>query len=428
MYQLITSYVQPRGQWNGELEADIASKPIREVYSTSLRVILVLSEPSLTSLQTLDLKDVQEDIYQLPPSTTVNEWLQGLGNQALPTRAGLPEITKGRVASVSAFIAGFSVDIWDKNANPNDAQTTGPGADLKLTKVSDDDKVPGDYLLATVNGAFHVTDYNDKTIFVEGGGFSSILKDSIPSVQLYSFAEIGKVKQIPFTYCVFGGGEDQPMNKGVYVQLPEDIGNRTVFVSIGGVLHPYQKGWNVTGDRNLLLAWSHLAINDIYLNTRELIRWDEVEARMDMDPLKVSGVEQHIFSDDDSITAILNMPQSFVVLIDNPNVLINAERLEDTGLPGKYYHYGDGDIPVRMSNGLMPHYVPIKERVATKKPVWVLGINPIVGKWYRYYSDTRPINEYDFRPNALRSQFPFEYAKAYHLNIQSVDITLPELI
>lgn len=425
MYQLITAYVHPRGPWMGSLEKDISSEPIREVFAASLKVILVLSNPLLAERQTLDLDDIQDDIYQLPPDLTTQQWLEWIGNAALPTRPGVPTIETDRVRSVQAFIAGWEVTVWDKSTPASSEYNTGPGHDVRLRKARvDDGTVPGDYLLASVNGCMHITDYNSDAIYIEGAGLSTLLS-AAPSIQLHSFAKLGKVKQIPFTHTTYAGLEGKGKKDGIWVQLPEDIGNRTVMISIGGILHTDPQYWGVTGDRAIFLDWMNLGIRETYLTTRELISWDKVETLINVDEGSIDGFEQSSFYSDATIDLILEMPQSFIVIIDHDMIKTTNLGLESADLPGKYYHEGEVDYPLRLGNGLLPAFVPIRERVSTRKPVWVIGCSAFSSRRYNRYSGHMNTEIYDFIPSITESSFPFTYQDGYLLSIEGIRLIIP---
>lgn len=327
--------------------------------------------------------------------------------------------------SVQAYIAGYNVTVWDKTTHPSSDYNTGPGHDLRLLKARvPDGTIPGDYLLASVNGCMHVTDYTSDVIFIEGAG-KTCQKGPSPSIQLHSFAGVGKVKQIPFTYTTYSGLENRGKRDGIWVQLPEDIGNRTVMISIAGILHTDPQFWGTTGDRAIFLDWMNLGIRDKYMTTRDLIPWEDVEVSMQVSNESIDGIEESSFYSDETIDAILAMPQSFIILIDHDMVRVTNLGLEQADLPGKFYHKGEVDYPLRLGNGLLPSFVPIRERVATKDPVWVIGIDPYSSRRYNRYSDHMNQEQYDFVPSIIQSQFPFDYHDGYLLQIEGITITLP---
>jgi hypothetical protein len=64
---------------------------------------------------------------------------------------------------------------------------------------------------------------------------------------------------------------------------------------------------------------------------------------------------------DENIKSYLSLSQSFIIVLDTPNITLNRQYVKKTGMPGKYITYKEPLYPLVLGLGRHAEYWSIKE-------------------------------------------------------------------
>src|SRR5690606_2163635 len=93
--------------------------------------------------------------------------------------------------------------------------------------------------------------------------------------------------------------------------------NKTVWASIGGQLLYLNNYLKDLGDRTVSIDWPKLNIHLKYLVAKRYIDLSTVDAVLGIDETSPYGVNLEDLNSDLGVRAYLNLPQSFLIVIDN---------------------------------------------------------------------------------------------------------------
>ena len=356
MFTFVSALASLRGANQRLADTDVGNTPVRDLMTTYSQCILILSHPALDHNVSLDVALVADQFLQLSPDLTVNTWLVAIGDNDLPFNNTIPTISKSSALASEAWTAGFDIQrvhplSGDGNHYP-DADLT----HLRLTKPGIDYLDMYNYVLASVNGLFHLTDAGDDGFRIIDGG-KSIWHSRRNEVGLISFSSVGQVECFPITADMITGRRGLPLSQGAIITAPEaDFGNKFVMVVIGGILHTAGHQYRVVGDSSVQIDWWKLPIHRRFFDTYKLIDWSPVFDTMEVNKEHVGSLDLKQMNTDESIKAYLTMSNTFIITVDAPNLFFENLRLERTGLAGRYYSHVRPTLPLLLDNGLMPAY------------------------------------------------------------------------
>lgn len=421
MYQCEKALVKHNNSMEGWEEVDVRDTPIISLFDQYSRIYLVLKNTTTQKYSTIYLNDLSVEMGLVTATTTVTQWLTAQGNRNLGGNSGVPKVTSKTVKYNDAWQAGYKLNL-NHAFLPNDSPVTDADkADIHLAKSGVDYKQLYDNCLFTVNGLVHLCDRDDFGVYIKDGGRSFFVAND-NHVGILSFREVGTLKFIPITeemiYTPHVGGK---LGHAAYLKLPENIGNRTVLLVIGGYLHLLDRLYQPIGERSVKINFADFPLMDRLMNSRHLIdiskvtdTWEQNEANLNPTHVAVSDLYS-----DASIKAYLTLSQSFVVILDNDNLYVEKHRLESAGLPGRYRAYSRPEWPLRTELGRLPEYLAIPE-----SDIWSVAIQDNFTTNYRYET-ARWQKEVAIDGSALSAN-PVFYTQGHLLEIGSDVVTFVE--
>lgn len=298
---------------------------------------------------------------------TFQEWIDSLGNKSLPLKDGQYELIKGKIEWEDAVRADFKMypigDIESIDADiPRMSKTNILMKKRGLINESDKDKRLAYYksmansTLVSVGGFFHMTDYDDKGLYiVDGMRTINNHRGLTPMIGITSFDKVGKLKYIPITEKMIYAQKGSRLYERAYIRLNENLTGKTAMVSIGGYLH--------------ILDWMTVrsnGLNTLTIDFKNMPLFDRIYESMpymDLDfQLKpASGADrQHLdpedIMSDEFLKRYLTMSQSFIVLIDNADVYIERHHVRSTKLPYQYLSGIEPNYPLFNGHGKVGEY------------------------------------------------------------------------
>lgn len=351
MYQLVSAIAKPIDGHTRWLDVEIANKTFISIFATYSKVYLNLTNPFVEGTVSLDLAEIRNKVGTL--DVTLADWLVSNGNNTLPTQPLVRKIDTRWVKYADAVHAGYMITpIHDTAAVDYDLPDSEKRA-LLLTKPGVDYDLFFKNCLVTVNGFFHLMDTTAAGAKVYEGNRSRQLSLKA-QCGLYSFREVGEVRAIPITPEMIYKQADCPLYLKTYVDIGEDIGNKTVLLVLGGYLHVMDSTYYRVGEQQFCIDFANYPL---------LKRLYESRPYVDMSSLNLQTVQRNPamiaiedLKDDEVIKAYATLSQSFFVVVDSDDLYVELIKLGDTGLPGMYVAGSTPNLPLRTGFGRMSEY------------------------------------------------------------------------
>lgn len=331
------------------------------IFSAYRKAYLVLHNPVLPN-------DVYVDIDVFKPeytsyTGTLNELLVQIGDTALPTVPTLPT-TQIKYAKYSdAFQVGYIADLTviGEQPPPNFPRSSMNDLFVIRPKYKTDMTLIHSHCLVTVNGFLHRTDANtEKAYIVDGGRTFRHQRDN--QFGILSFLDIGAVTKIPITdEMILNLDSENPLYDGTIINLQgHDIENKTVLMSVGGYLTLPEPGvfWQ-NSDTSVALNLSQTPYVQRYVESSYYL--DLTSLGLDESYMNPSLVNVPQLTSDAVIKKYLNLSQSFIIVIDTPNLYFNRKYLGAARLPGEFITYTKPTYPLFVNYGKMVEYFTSEE-------------------------------------------------------------------
>jgi hypothetical protein len=359
MYQLTSAVAKPlagTGRW---ISVEIGNVALRVLFSTYSRVIATLTNPFLPEPVALDLNDIRPGLEG--SALTFNEFLTQNGASTLPTSNTLPVLKDRYAKYADAFHAGYKVRPIHETA-ALDAQM--PPSEKKWLHLSRDDT---DYelfyksCLVNVNGYFHLTDYDTSGVYVKDGMKSAMVSGK-NQIGIVSFADLGQLSFVPITAenMVYKQNERQSYKHRAYVDLGQDVANKTVMLVLGGYLHVLdRRTMTRVGASMVCIDFENLNLLDRYFESKQFIDLSSLplsKTNRNLDQISISE-----FYSDANILAYLTLSQSFFVILDNADVFAEISHLPPTRIVDIYVTDETPIYPMMIGAGRLANYWAMPE-------------------------------------------------------------------
>lgn len=375
MYQLVRAVLRKRGKNQTWKEVDVSAMPLPTFLSTYVDGYLELTNAALgpgsyfVDYQTL--KTLSLPIANMP----VENWVQITTMPVLPTIAE-PTFTTTRCLYSNAWQARYRIqrslpDIPEVTTlepleicyPDGEPAATRDMVDLILTKDHINHADLQRFVLVSVNGFYHLAVPNGIALQVRQGAKSVDICGQ-NAVGLTSLREVGEVQQLPVLPAnVYKLSPNQPYKNAMYIDTGIDLTGKSVMVSIGGYLHVEDSVIDiVTPSTGLIkVTFSHLNL---------VQRYFEMKRYLDVSPLQLTtsrvrpnAVAVEELYSDDVLLRLMQMAQSFVIVVDSPMLHVETSRVGTTGLLGIYEMEQTPLYPLRFPTGRIMEYWRRKEAV-----------------------------------------------------------------
>lgn len=406
MYSLHSAHVRTtRRNSRWELR-DLSAMTLKYLKDNFDEIWLFVDQYSFEAPQAVYFGDLVELMREDDPALTITDWLTQMGNDTLPFRSELPRFNPQYVKYTNGWMAGFEFTPVGDPGTPTQGGSPYDKDDLLVTKENVDPLIIGKYGLFSINGLYHITDYNHQGAYIKGGN-RSVRRSNDNQIGLTSFEDVGEIRCHPITESMIssaGGGRG--LIKGTYITLPDtiDIENKTVLMVIGGYLQVLSKTYTRVADRSWRIELGNLSLLERYYESYKFIDYSSL-GLSDYEPNPTLISKDEFFSDA-VLTRYLTLQQSFVVVVDSPSFFQEYRAIETAGLPGRYYSSKTDPYPVVGAYGRLLEYHYIKEN----------GINVVAttrNTRHNYDFYYRNASEYNRSDGGRNSARPFVQAQAF---------------
>ena len=292
---------------------------------------------------------------------TIVQWLTKQGNKNLMLSTELPFHKRGEVYSWDALSFGFDYVGIKQGYHPKANIPDEDKPDLLLTKQGTDYLEVGDFCLIAINGLLHNFEVTENGWIVHGGNTTKYKHPMSTHVNVLDFTQVGRVYRIPIETNMVSKLTDKDaymaLNRGFYINTGVDLRNKTVGISLGGYLHLLDHTYKQVSDTTIRVNFSEIRWESLFYKIKELVDISSMPIT-DFKDDRVIGFELY---HDLTILALLQLPQSFIFVIDNPNVSVTYEPVGHIGYPKRYESAIPPIYPLRIGEGRYPAYKAVKD-------------------------------------------------------------------
>lgn len=359
MYTYVSAIARVKGGGVEWKSIDLSTIPLYQAYNTYSEIKATVTNPAYSSAATVDFDDLPDYLRVL--TITFVTWLTQIGNTSLPvTYSALVEGTT-TVRHVDAFHWGFKSKPTDHTKAVDSDLDYDQQVDILLSKAGVDYNNIEQNCIATVNGFCHRISSTSNGVYVLDG-VTSARKATKPLVGFLDFSGIGQITQYDITSeMVINPEPDVPSYQSVYVKTDVSLFGKTVLLSWMGYLFALDSNYDVVGNNVVKINTRNMDLVSRYYESRNYVDWSDIYIPYESDH-NPDRVNLDLFLSDDTVTKMLNAPQTFLIVVDATNVIVEYAAMQPTGLPGVYIQSDTAPTePMRVNLGRLAEYVVEKE-------------------------------------------------------------------
>lgn len=368
MYSYVSALAKnntPYSRWEA---LDVSQVPLNEIYQRFTNVWLILSNPFLPKQVSLDMSKMR---VQLEGKTiTVAAWLVENANKTLPTNTKLPTIEENVAHYGDAAYSGYTA----YPVKPGSYIDNGDLdiADKDWAKIVCRDRVV-DYkdmfakTMVSVNGFYHPTDFDSEGLFIVDA-VKSLRRCGQNQIGITSFNNVGTLKFIELKSNMIYKADDQvPFKHGVDINLRQSHKGKSIILVLGGYMFTANENFLFrTSDTTLHVKFDcfdfpqRFMESNRYLNLSSLPLTNGTFAEKEDDLSVLVDVEE--LMSDAVIKAYFLLPQSFIVLVDNPELVAEYVDVKTPEFACSMITAHRPVYPLQIGHGMVGNYWPIQEK------------------------------------------------------------------
>lgn len=389
MYQYVKSFLKPVGVNQSYQDINVSLMTLGDIYKNFIDGYIELSNTAIDGNVFLSVDDLKSCDLPKRDNLTFEYWLSYIGNRSLPTTDTRVEFTTKKISHRDALQAGYELMICSRDAHYDANLPQSEKKDLYLTKSTGAIGLLRTRSLVSVNGHLHPHRSYYRGICVLGGGESTPATGNF-LCSITSFAAIGDVSFVPFTQSMIHRyAPATPYSQQAIIDTAVDLSDKTVMLSLGGVLVTSSKVIEVVNPENgiIKLNLSRFDIVDAIYQSVGKINLESLGILDENSLANNYRFPRAMLLSDEVVLKYLQLVQTFLIVIDNPNVQITKEPVSRTGIAGKFEVKYNPTLPLVDDTGRIVEYW-----VDSQNDGWyILHTN---SRWYKKrIIETKPVNE-----------------------------------
>ena len=355
MYSFVNAVCLSRSigsQWH---EVDLSEILMFDIFTTYSKVYLTLTNPNIINEVFVDL-DTQRTEFSSYQGT-LSEWLVTLANRTLPIVESIPSTIVKSAKYSDAIRSGYKVNLTKIGVVTPDNYPADELHDLVLTRpqYSTDLSLIHSHCLVSVNGYYHMTDTDEHKAYVYNGA-DAMRRSKVNHVGILSFLDIGALQKIKIDpNQIYPQSLNAPLSQRLYFDVTQDLTNKSVILILGGYLvFPSEGVFWQSGDRTFALDINEIPYPQrIYESSKYLDLSSLGLTDLHINPEAINTAELY---SDAVLKRYLTMSQSFLVIVDKPNLVTNKIHIRHSHLPGMFTAYQDPTLPLIVNFGKVAEY------------------------------------------------------------------------
>lgn len=391
-------------------EIDAGDIPIVMLSQKYYDIYFVIKAPVYSTTRVLYFKDLPQKIQTSMMS--IRQYLTEVGQKTLPLSVTVPTHIRGEVYCWDAFQWNFDRLRIARGMHPRARIPEEDKKDLKLFKGNDKNYNhyhAGRNSLVSINGLFHYFDYDATGWLIHHGGDTITRRPNNSHINILDFSQVGELDTIRITREMI-----QPLKSGIalkegfYIDTKRNLLGKTVGVVIGGYFHLLDHTYKRISERRIRINFNNIRWESLYFQMKRLIDTSSFPIT-DFENDRTLGFELY---HDETLLRLMELPQSFVVVINNPYVVVNEERVGHIGIPGRYETGIKPVYPLRIGEGRYPAY-----KVSKNWDKWCLSVDDnICPRQVRYQDES---DDFHVIHDRIYPIFGEDYADAHFIRIYS---------
>lgn len=347
----------PRARWGA---VDYSTAGMYELYMQYRQLYLTVTTNFFPDPLIVDLNEYRTKYMGF--TGTVQDFLTDLGSETLKTVTSIPTYKTGTTSYADVFQSGYKVELLAPNIHATVDVPKVMRTDARLSRdyPATDMRQVHEYCMCSVNGYWHMTDTDGEYLYVKDAGKTNFISQR-NTMGLWSFRQIGKIKHIPITLSmIFKQANDSRFYEKTYIKLNESVEGKTALLVLGGYLVLPDAGvFTHVGNDTYSLDISRLPIAERYFDSFKDI--DYTSLGLDNSTTNKDKINLAQFYSDPVMKKYLTMSQSFIVLVDTPELFINKYHLHQSPIPCNWQSSFEPKHPLFVANGKVAEYVKTKE-------------------------------------------------------------------
>lgn len=338
MYKYVRAVGRRYGQSERWKPVNLAKVTLSEAFAEYANIWVWVTHELIDHEQVLDLNELKSELFF--ENVLLPTWLTTIGNRSLPIDDTPPTFETVKVRCMDLWLAGYKVTTTNPLGHPEMEYPRNDEVDLLITRPDTDYELFARHCLVSINGLIHRVDYSTSGVHVAGGGKSNLIANR-NEVCGISFLDIGELTTLTIDPAkVTRSHPDQPLCEVITYDTGVDLTNKVVGVVLGGYFHLLDKVCNVVSDTGVSIQIGNTPLLERWYESKGLIDMESIT--LEQNPNNVEHIDRSEFFSDEVMLKYLTLPQTFIVLIDTPNLYVDRHALRSTGLPGKFVdHTGE---------------------------------------------------------------------------------------
>lgn len=388
---------------------DLNAFTMSQLYQTFRSVQIALYMADGTTVVYLNLRDIA------PQYTTSNykfsDVLFALNGNSLPTSTTGIVLNHKTAVFRDAFRAGYEVTPVNQL---NQLDYTVPNSALPNLRLSRSDlSLDYDYvfkhMLVTVNGLYHRTDTDGTNGLMVVDGMKSSQLSGQNQVGLLSFSDMCDIQVKPIVPSSVTIAET---GKPVIDMGADMTGKSVILILAGYMVFVDNDAFKQVSSSNYKIDLTNLGLVSRYYELINYIDLSHLGLSHPIDsPTEISIAD---LTTDETVMKWLTLSQTFMVILDTPNLYTQRRYLGKTGMPNIYISYTQPNEVLVLENGRQPAYWSRFE-----DGQWRLDLYNNVIANAQYYSNPLPTwlntagGELSGTPNHLSRAYLMEIGRDY---------------
>lgn len=416
-YQLISANGRKLNQPALMNSLDTKRIKLNQLLESYYDVYFIIKPKHARSNKVLYFGDLPLDVQV--SDQTIEEYLTNLGDKSLDNLGDeIPVHVRGEVYSWDVHSWNFIYESYSEGMHPKARIPEEDKADLLLYHNVDKDHTEElTHSLVSVNGLFHYHEPFMGGWMIKHGNITRNKHPNNTHLNILDFTQIGSLELIRITdKMIRPSVEGASLKDAIYIDTTKYLKGKTVGIVIGGYFHLLDHTYKKVSERMIKINFNNIKWESLYYKIKELT--DLGFSITDYGDDRTLGFELY---HDTVIKQLLMSPLSFLVVIDNPAIIIQEEPIGHQGIPGRYETGLPPIYPLRIAEGRYPAYKAIKEYDR-----WSIAVEDnITPLQVRYQKKEDKFNIIHNRIYPLHGQ---EYARAHFVRIISdMDLKVREI-
>lgn len=332
---------------------DLTTIHVKDLYDQYRKIYLTLELDTPVMTVYLDMDSVRPQYSTF--AGTVEQMLINNGNTTLPTLSALPNINTRAARYMDAFRAGYSIMPYNAVYGTNVVMSDRLDVLLSRSSPVIDYMTFFNTTLVSVNGFYHRTDTNGASGIVVYKAAQSQRLSNQNQMGLLTFHGMCSITTHTITPGMIEAlAPDTPLSNGLYVHSDLDLTNKSVLFVIGGYLHTLSSLITKVGNSSFRIDIPNYPLFDRFYEMRHHL--DTSSFDLSVSTVNDAQVSVEELQTDANLIALMTMSQSFIVVLDCPEIYTEANYVRKTGLPGTYIAYTDPKYPLVTGLGRHTEY------------------------------------------------------------------------